>query len=109
MSLTVNTRELAGPSPQQVAHVPGFQFVTEVSALIGQYRAMPLLANGNMLNANGLATSAPKFWGNACDEVLLGPPTRCSLAGPPRDLTTRSEQPCGKGVKLWELEGPSPA
>src|ERR1035437_10176015 len=44
----------------------GFQYVNEVSGSIEPYRAMPLLAISNTLNANGLATSAPKFWGNSC-------------------------------------------
>jgi hypothetical protein len=53
----------AGPWPQ-VAHGPGFQYVTEVSGPIEPYRAVPLLANSHTLNANGLATSAPRSWGN---------------------------------------------
>src|ERR1035437_9746870 len=44
----------------------GFQYVNEVSGSIEPYGAMPLLAIGNTLNANGLVTSAPKFWGNSC-------------------------------------------
>jgi hypothetical protein len=44
---------------------PGFQYVNEISGAIEPYRAMPLLANNNTLNANGLATSAPRFWGNS--------------------------------------------
>jgi len=44
----------------------GFQYVDEVSAPIEPYRAMPLLPNSNTLNANGLATHTPKFWGNSC-------------------------------------------
>src|ERR1035437_6272302 len=44
----------------------GFQYVNEFSGSIEPYRAMPLLAISNTLNANGLATSAPKFWGNSC-------------------------------------------
>src|ERR1035441_3361273 len=62
MSLTMNKRELFGPSPQ-VAHGPNFN--TEVSGSIEPYRAMPLLAISNTLNADGLATSAPKFWENS--------------------------------------------
>jgi hypothetical protein len=54
----MNKRELFGPSPQ-VAHGPEFQYVNEVSGSIEPYRAMPLLAISNTLNANGLATSAP--------------------------------------------------
>ena len=30
---------------------------------------MPLLVISNMLNANGLATSAPEFWGNSCKDA----------------------------------------
>ena len=70
MSLTVNKRELFGPLPQE-AHWPGFQYVNEVSGSIEPYRAMPLLAISNTLNANGLATSAPKFWGNSCSNLLI--------------------------------------
>jgi hypothetical protein len=65
MSLTMNKRELPGPQPQ-VAHGPGFQDVNEVSGPIEPYRAVPLLANSNALNANGLATSASEFRGNSC-------------------------------------------
>jgi hypothetical protein len=43
----------------------GFQYVNEVSGSIEPYRAMPLLAISNTLNADGLATSAPKFWENS--------------------------------------------
>src|ERR1035437_4423965 len=50
----------------------GFQHVKKASGSIEPYRAMPLLAISNTLNANGLATSAPKFWGNSCFEVLAG-------------------------------------
>src|SRR5664279_2802187 len=69
MSLTMNKRELLGPSPQ-VAHGPGFHYVTEVSGPIEPYCAMPLLVNSNTLNSNGLATSAPKFWGNSCERAV---------------------------------------
>jgi hypothetical protein len=64
VSLTMNNRELFCPSPQ-VVHGPGFQYVNEVSGSIDPYRAMPLLVISNTLNANGLATSAPRFWGNS--------------------------------------------
>jgi hypothetical protein len=53
----MNKRELFSPSPQ-VAHRPGFQYVNEVSGAIEPYRALPLLAISNTLNANGLATRA---------------------------------------------------
>jgi hypothetical protein len=65
MSLTMNKRELFGPFAPGGART-GFQYVNEVSGAIEQYRATPLLAISNTLNANGLATSAPKFWGNSC-------------------------------------------
>jgi hypothetical protein len=70
MSLTMNKRELFGASPQ-VAHRPGFQYVNEVSGSIEPYRAMPLSANSNTLNANGLAASAPRFWVNSCESAIF--------------------------------------
>ena len=48
----------------------GFQHVKKASGSIEPYRAMPLLAISDTLNANGLATSAPKFWGNSCSNLL---------------------------------------
>jgi hypothetical protein len=78
MSLIMSKRELLGPSPQ-AAHGPGFQYVNEVSGSIEPYRAMPLLANSNMLNANELATSTPKFWGKSCEK----PPVKNPLDRPP--------------------------
>ena len=48
-----------------MAHAPGYQYVNEVSGPIEPYRAMPLLANDNTLNANGLAARTPEFWGNS--------------------------------------------
>jgi|ERR1035437_5125896 hypothetical protein len=70
MSLTMNKRELFGPSPQGGARA-GFQYVNEVSGAIEPYRAMPLLAISNTLNANGLATSASKNCGET--PVFCGP------------------------------------
>jgi hypothetical protein len=64
MSLTMNKRELFGQSPQ-LAHGPGFQYGNGASEPITPYRAMPLTAISNTLTANGLAKSAPKFWGNS--------------------------------------------
>jgi hypothetical protein len=61
--------ELLGPSPR-VENGPGFQYVNEVSGPIEPHRAMPLLANSNTLNANGLATSAPNFRENSCFVTL---------------------------------------
>jgi hypothetical protein len=48
----------------------GFQYVNEVSGSIEPYRAMPLLEISNTLNGNGLATSAPKLWGNSCGFLI---------------------------------------
>ena len=61
----MNKGETLGPSPQ-VAHGPWFQYVSEVSGVIEPYRAMPLLAISNTLNANGLATGAPQFREDSC-------------------------------------------
>jgi hypothetical protein len=72
MSLTMNKRELFGPFAPGGART-GFQYVNEVSGAIEQYRATPLLAISNTLNANGLATSAPKFWGNSCERAGVSP------------------------------------
>jgi hypothetical protein len=61
----MNKRELFSPSPQE-AHGPDFNTSMRFPGQIGRDRTTPLLANGNTLNANGLAASAPKFWGNSC-------------------------------------------
>ena len=91
----MNNRELFGQSPQ-LAHGPGFQYVNEVSGPIEPYRAMPLLAISNTLNANGLATSAPKFWGNSCSNLL----TREGLAS---GTKTKPRKHCF--VRLHILDG----
>ena len=43
----------------------GFSSSNETCGPIEPCRVMPFSANSNTLNANGLATSAPRFWGNS--------------------------------------------